>query len=55
MNSVRNSNDHASYLAVGILTVLLAVGVALFLAARSATLPQGDPPGGFETPKAGLR
>jgi hypothetical protein len=55
MNAVRNSSDHAAFMAVGIVAVLLAIGIALFLAARSATFPRGGAPGGLEIPKAGQR
>jgi hypothetical protein len=55
MNAVRNSSDHAAFMAVGIVAALLAIGIALFLAARSARFPTGGAPGGIEIPKAGLR
>lgn len=55
MNAIRNSSDHAVFVAVGVVAVLLAIGIALFLAARSATFPKGGVSGGLEIPKAGLR
>jgi hypothetical protein len=55
MNAVRNSSDHAVFMAVGITTGLLVIGTALFLMTRGASFSGGGASGGYETPKAGFR
>lgn len=54
MNAVRNSSDHAAFMAVGIVVGLLAIGIALFLVTRGAAFPRGGASGGSETPRAGF-
>jgi hypothetical protein len=53
MNAVRNSSDHASYMAIGILIAILVLGALLFFALRGADLPRRTGPGTPEVLKPG--
>lgn len=51
MNAVRNSSDHAMFVAVGILLALILLGGALVFVARNASFPAGPDKSGPALPK----
>lgn len=52
MNAVRNSSDHATYMAVGILVAVVVLGAVLFVALRGAKFSQKGSPSRVDFPKA---